>query len=74
MKSFEKSLIEIKKIVEKLEEGNLTLDQSIEKFEQGTNLIKECYSILEEIKKKVEIIVVNSENEINFEEFDDDKV
>ncbi|MGH7885285.1 MAG: exodeoxyribonuclease VII small subunit [Thermodesulfobacteriota bacterium] len=74
MKSFEKSLIEIKKIVEKLEEGDLSLDQSIEKFEQGTKLIKECYSMLEEVKKKVEIIVVNSENEINFEEFDNDEV
>lgn len=72
MKSFEKSLDKIKKIVDELENSDLSMDKSIEKFEQGTKLIKECYKKLEEVKKKVELIVVDSKEEISFEEFDPD--
>ncbi len=72
MKSFEKSLGKIKEIVEELEGNELSMDKSIEKFEEGTKLIKECYKKLEDVKKKVELIVVNSEDEISFEEFDPD--
>lgn len=70
MKSFEKSLEKIKKIVDQLESSELSMDKSIEKFEEGTKLIKECYKKLEDVKKKVELIVVNSEEDISFEEFD----
>lgn len=73
MESFEKSLKKISEIVEKLEQGDLSLDKSIEKFEEGTKLIKECYNELEKVKKKVEIIVTNSEKEIGFEEFEYDE-
>lgn len=72
MKSFEKSLDKIKKIVDQLESSELSMDKSIEKFEEGTKLIKECYKKLEDVKKKVELIVVNSEEEISFEEFNPD--
>ena len=70
MKSFEKSLEKIKQLVDELENSELNMDKSIEKFEQGTKLIKECYKKLEDVKKRVELIVTNSEQEISFEEFD----
>ena len=69
MKDFEKSLKEIKKIVEKLEDGNQSLDVSIKNFEKGAELIKECYERLNEVKKKIKIVVENSEGIISEEDF-----
>ena len=73
MDSFEKKLERIKKIVEDLESGNLDLDKSIEKFEEGTKLVKECHDQLEEVKKKISILVENSEGEVVEEEFEPDE-
>lgn len=73
MDSFEKKLNCIKNIVEELESGKLDLDKSIEKFEEGTKLVKECHDQLEEIKKKISILVEDAEGEVIEEEFESDE-
>ena len=71
-KSFEDLLDEIKKIVDTLEAGKLPLDESIEKFERGASLIKECYLSLESVKKKISLIVEKNDGTLDLEDFDDE--
>ncbi len=73
MKSFEKLLDEIKKIVDTLETGKLPLDESIEKFERGASLIKECYLNLESVKKKINLIVEKNDGTFDLEAFGDEE-
>ena len=73
MKSFENLLDEIKKIVDTLETGKLPLDESIEKFERGASLIKECYLNLESVKKKISLIVEKNDGTFDLEDFSDEE-
>ena len=73
MKSFEDLLDEIKKIVDTLEAGKLPLDESIEKFERGASLIKECYLNLESVKKKISLIVEKNDGTLDLEDFGDEE-
>ena len=52
-KTFETSLIELEDIVEQLESNELDLDRSLELFERGTLLYKDCKRELEKVEKKV---------------------
>lgn len=73
MKSFEELLDEIKKIVDTLEAGKLPLDESIENFERGASLIKECYLNLESVKKKISLIVEKNDGTLDLEDFGDEE-
>ena len=46
--SFEENLEKLKKIVDGLESGNIPLKESMNKFKEGTEIIKQCYKELEE--------------------------
>ena len=56
-KTFEASLKELEQIVEQLEAGDLPLDQSLELFEQGVKLSRDCQNRLDEADRKVEILL-----------------
>lgn len=56
-KSFESSLEELERIVRELEGGDLPLDRSLELFEQGVRLSRECQKRLDEAERKVEILL-----------------
>jgi exodeoxyribonuclease VII small subunit len=56
-KSFESSLDELEQIVRQLEAGDLPLDRSLELFEQGVRLSRECQKRLDEAERKVEILL-----------------
>ncbi len=53
---FEKSLTELEDLVEAMEDGDLPLEESLKKFEQGIRLIRNCQSALTEAEQKVEIL------------------
>ncbi len=55
--SFEKSLERLEKIVEEMEQGKLPLDDMIARFEEGQGLLKVCRTKLDEVQKKVEVLV-----------------
>jgi exodeoxyribonuclease VII small subunit len=55
-RSFEDSLKELENIVSKLESGELALEQSLEQFEVGTKLYKECKDQLSIAEKKIAIL------------------
>lgn len=70
MKSYEDSLDELKAIIGKLEGGNLSLEESLELFQEGTRLITLCHKKLNEVQKRVEILVEASDGQILRKEFD----
>ncbi len=54
---FEKSIKELEEIVAKLENGDTTLDESLELFEKGIKLSKECNRMLDNAEKKVSVLI-----------------
>ena len=54
---FEDAFGKLENIVKKLEEGNLSLEESMKLFEEGINLSKVCALKLENAEKKVEILI-----------------
>lgn len=60
-KSFESSLEELERIVRQLEGGDLPLDRSLELFEQGVRLSRECQKRLDEAERKIEILLKGSD-------------
>lgn len=60
--NFEDSMEELEKIVVELESGKLNLDESINKFEQGIKISKDCNKILEDAEKKITILLEKNGN------------
>ncbi len=56
-KSFEDALTRLEKITDELEDGNLSLESSLKKFEEGIKLAEFCNTKLEEAQKKVDILL-----------------
>jgi exodeoxyribonuclease VII small subunit len=54
---FEQSLHTLEQLVESMEGGDMTLEKSLEAFEQGIKLTKECQQALREAEQKVEILL-----------------
>ncbi len=59
-KKFELAMKDLENIVENLEEGNLSLEDSMAAFEEGMKLAKFCSQKLEEAEKKVSLLVRES--------------
>lgn len=55
--SFEQSLEELENLVEKLERGQLTLDESLEMFERGMKFARMCNRKLSKAERKIEILI-----------------
>ena len=55
-KSFEEALNQLEGIVEKLEKGEVSLDDAVKAYEQGSELKNECQKRLDEARLKVEQI------------------
>ena len=62
--NFEQNMEELEKIVQELERGNLNLDESIKKFEQGMKISKKCSQFLEEAEKKITVLIQDNEKMI----------
>lgn len=68
---FEDAFGKLEKIVKKLEEGNLSLEESMKLFEEGINLSKVCASKLEDAEKKVEILIKDENGSNLIKPFDE---
>ena len=66
--NFEENMEKLEGIVNELENGNLNLEDSISKFEEGIQLSKKCNKILEDAEKKITILLEEN-GEIKEEEF-----
>ena len=56
-------------IVEALEEGGLSLDESLKRFEEGIHLSRRCEKALTEAEKRIEILVKNAEGKLEPQPF-----
>jgi len=70
--TFEKDLEQLEQIVEALEEGGLSLDDSLKQFEDGIKLARRCEKALGEAEKKIELLTQNEDGEVETEPFDED--
>src|SRR5262245_48427798 len=57
---FESALKRLEEIVKRLESGDLSLDSSLELFEEGIKLSRFCHTKLEQAERRVEILLKNS--------------
>jgi exodeoxyribonuclease VII small subunit len=62
--NFEEALEELEKIAEKLERGQLSLDESIKAYERGMELKKICSEKLTEVEGKIELLAKNSDGTV----------
>ena len=56
IKDFESALAELDSIVRKMEEGELTLETSMELYERGLQLSRFCHTTLEAAERKIELL------------------
>ena len=68
---FEKDLEQLEQIVGALEEGGLSLDDSLQRFEEGIKLARRCEKALSEAEKKIEILTKNADGSLSAEPFGD---
>ena len=60
--NFEEAMKKLEQITAELEKGDLSLDESVKKFEEGIKLSKECNKILEDSEKRINILINNDGN------------
>ena len=60
--NFEINMEKFEKVVAELENENLSLDESVKKFEEGIELSKKCNEILQKAEKRITILLENVEN------------
>jgi exodeoxyribonuclease VII small subunit len=70
--AFESALKKLEKVVTSLEEGDLSLEESIKAFEQGTKLSKACEEQLNEARKKIEVLMGDKVEHFPWDKEDDD--
>ena len=66
--NFEESMQKLETIANELEKGNLSLEESVNKFEEGMKLSKKCNDFLESAEKKITILI-NNGNDMAEEDF-----
>jgi exodeoxyribonuclease VII small subunit len=65
--NFEKSLAELQTLVEQMETGELSLEDSVKQFERGVALTKACHKALSDAEQKVQILMNDGESLDDFD-------
>ena len=66
---FEENMKELEEIAIELESGDLDLDASVAKFEEGMKLSKKCSETLEKAERKITMLIKNNNDELEEENF-----
>lgn len=61
---FEEAMNELEKIVESMQDGKLTLDESLKKFQEGVGLIRICQKRLDDAEGKINMLLKDSNGNI----------
>ena len=69
-KNFEKALADLENIVQRLDENDLSLDESLSLFEEGIKLSRFCSQKLGSVEDKVEILLRDDEGDFKKEPFE----
>ena len=70
-KKFESALEDLEQVVEQLESGEFSLEDSLAAFEKGVGLVKFCNQKLNEVEKKIELLVKDKEGKLQLKAFED---
>jgi exodeoxyribonuclease VII small subunit len=68
-KSFEEAISQLEEVVSKLEKGEQSLDDSIDIFQKGIELSKYCNRKLDEVEKKISILIEEENGELKEKNF-----
>ncbi|HUP48592.1 MAG TPA: exodeoxyribonuclease VII small subunit [Thermoanaerobaculia bacterium] len=66
---FEKAFQQLEQIVQRLESEEIPLDESLRLFEEGIGLSRFCHQRLEEVEKKIELILADAKGQPRTEPF-----
>jgi exodeoxyribonuclease VII small subunit len=70
IQSFETALVKLEKIVEEMESGELPLEKSLKKFEEGVALSRFCTEKLDEYEKKISLLLKDSNGHMKEQRID----
>jgi exodeoxyribonuclease VII small subunit len=73
-KTFEASLEALERIVQELERGDLPLEKSLELFEQGIGLSRQCQERLSQAERRIEILLRDNQGRPVVSAFEDAKM
>ena len=68
---FEEAIADLEQVVEQLESGDLSLEDSLAAFEKGVGLVRYCNQKLSEVEKKVELLVKDKQGQLQLKAFGD---
>jgi len=68
--SFEKAIGDLEKIVEKLENGNMSLDSSLKNYEEAIKLAGLCREQLEKAKGKIKTLIKKRDGKFDKKDFE----
>jgi exodeoxyribonuclease VII small subunit len=66
---FEQALSELEAIVDRMEQGELSLDASLQAYEDGVKYVRECQSFLDQAEQKIQLISQQPDGQIVSEPF-----
>ncbi|MBK7167887.1 MAG: exodeoxyribonuclease VII small subunit [Gammaproteobacteria bacterium] len=69
--NFEKSLSELETLVERMEEGDMSLEDSLKAFENGIRLTQHCQQALTRAQQRVQILMQGEDEPREFDETED---
>ncbi len=67
---FEDYLKQVEEAVRSLEGGKLQLEESIEKYETGIKALRQCYTILDQAEKKIQLLVKEKDGSLSTKDFE----
>ena len=67
-RSFEECLEALEKVVERIEGGELNLEESLATFEEGVRLVRSCNRKLGEVERRIEVLTKDSEGRAQLRE------
>ena len=67
--NFETSLQQLEQLVQQMEQGNLSLEESMQAFEKGVALTRECQNALDKAEQKVQVLMQDSSGKLQEKSF-----
>ena len=72
---FERSLQELEQLVERMEDGELSLEDSLTQYERGIHLARQCQHALDAAEQRIQVLAEkDGQSELKLLEADDDRV
>ena len=70
--TFETSMERLEQIVRAMERGDVALDESLKLFTEGTELVRACGKLLDDVEMQIQKVVKGADGNPTFEEFNDE--